>query len=58
MAKSIWSQVNPPRVSEVIALGLMHLAGFSGEFRGLGVFRGAAQFLSKACELAGDDWPR
>ena len=26
--ESIWSQVNPPRVSELIAPGLMHLAGF------------------------------
>ena len=32
--------------------------GVPGEFRGLGVFRGAAQFISKARELAGDDWPR
>ena len=28
--------------------------GVPGEFQGLGVFRGAAQFVSKACKLAGD----
>ena len=33
-------------------------AGVPGEFQGMGVFRGAAQFVSKARELAGDDWPR